>query len=336
MNLHSLLCRRAAERRPLRVALIGAGKFGSMFLSQARRTPGLHVVAVADLDPARARERARTRRLAADRYRRASLRRRAAARHHVVDRRRALGDRVGADRDRHRRHRQSRRGHRHALACCDARQAHRDGERGSRRARGSAARAPRARSRRRLLARLRRSAGAHLRDGRLGARRRIRSGRRRQGHQVSAGVPRTRRRTTVWDHYGFTPEKVAARRLQRADVQLVSRRHEVRDRNGRGRERDRTRPCAGRLALPAVRRRRPCREVLKPRADGGVLDQRGQVEVVSSLERDGTPGAARLALGRLRHVRRARRRDTCGAASPSTGSRRTPSGNTPPCTSRST
>src|SRR5438128_170116 len=55
MNLHRLLAKRAHDRKPLRVALIGAGKFGSMFLSQARRTPGIHVVAVADLDPERAR-----------------------------------------------------------------------------------------------------------------------------------------------------------------------------------------------------------------------------------------------------------------------------------------
>ena len=39
MNLHRLLLRRAADDKPLRVALIGAGKFGSMFLAQARRTP---------------------------------------------------------------------------------------------------------------------------------------------------------------------------------------------------------------------------------------------------------------------------------------------------------
>ncbi len=55
MNLHSMLEARAAEGKPLRVALIGAGKFGSMYLSQARRTPGIHLVAVADLDPARAK-----------------------------------------------------------------------------------------------------------------------------------------------------------------------------------------------------------------------------------------------------------------------------------------
>ena len=55
MNLHRMLAKRAAEGAPLRVGLIGAGKFGSMYLSQARRTPGIHLVAVADLDPARAR-----------------------------------------------------------------------------------------------------------------------------------------------------------------------------------------------------------------------------------------------------------------------------------------
>ena len=55
MNLHKLLLARDAIGKPLRVGLIGAGKFGSMFLAQARRTRGLHVLGVADLDPARAR-----------------------------------------------------------------------------------------------------------------------------------------------------------------------------------------------------------------------------------------------------------------------------------------
>ena len=55
MNHHALLKARAAENRPLRVGLIGAGKFGAMFLSQALRTPGLHLLGVADLSPARAR-----------------------------------------------------------------------------------------------------------------------------------------------------------------------------------------------------------------------------------------------------------------------------------------
>ncbi|MEF3272879.1 MAG: flagellar biosynthesis protein FlgA [Chloroflexus sp.] len=54
-DLLSLLARRVAEGRPLRVGLIGAGKFGTMFLAQARRVPGIHVLGVADLAPDRAR-----------------------------------------------------------------------------------------------------------------------------------------------------------------------------------------------------------------------------------------------------------------------------------------
>jgi predicted homoserine dehydrogenase-like protein len=56
MNLYTLLQKRAAEGRSVRAGLIGAGKFGSMFLAQARVIPGLHVMAVADLDVARARQ----------------------------------------------------------------------------------------------------------------------------------------------------------------------------------------------------------------------------------------------------------------------------------------
>ena len=55
MNLHRMLLARAAQRRPLRVALVGAGKFGSMYLAQAKHTPGIHVVAIVDLAPERAR-----------------------------------------------------------------------------------------------------------------------------------------------------------------------------------------------------------------------------------------------------------------------------------------
>ena len=55
MNLRRLLEARAASENPVRVVLIGAGKFGSMYLSQARRTPGVHLLAVADLSPDRAR-----------------------------------------------------------------------------------------------------------------------------------------------------------------------------------------------------------------------------------------------------------------------------------------
>ena len=56
MNLNALLGKRAEEGRPIKVGLIGAGKFGTMFLAQALRTPGLQLVGIADLSPARAQE----------------------------------------------------------------------------------------------------------------------------------------------------------------------------------------------------------------------------------------------------------------------------------------
>ena len=59
MNLHRLLARRVEQGRPVRVALIGAGKFGSMFLAQVPSTPGIEVAAIADLAPDRAREACR-------------------------------------------------------------------------------------------------------------------------------------------------------------------------------------------------------------------------------------------------------------------------------------
>jgi predicted homoserine dehydrogenase-like protein len=59
MNLYRLLQKRAANGHPVRVGLIGAGKFGSMFLSQVPTTPGLQVAAIADLSPDRAREACR-------------------------------------------------------------------------------------------------------------------------------------------------------------------------------------------------------------------------------------------------------------------------------------
>jgi len=55
MNLHNKLVEREAAGRPVTVGLIGAGKFGTMFMAQARLTRGIHLVGVADLDVARAR-----------------------------------------------------------------------------------------------------------------------------------------------------------------------------------------------------------------------------------------------------------------------------------------
>jgi len=60
MNLHRLLAARLDAGRPVRVGVIGAGKFGAMFLAQAPSTPGLIVSAIADLSPDRARRACRT------------------------------------------------------------------------------------------------------------------------------------------------------------------------------------------------------------------------------------------------------------------------------------
>ncbi len=60
MNLYTKLLERDSAGKPVTVALIGAGKFGTMFLAQARLTKGLHVVAVADLDVARAKSQLKT------------------------------------------------------------------------------------------------------------------------------------------------------------------------------------------------------------------------------------------------------------------------------------
>src|SRR5258707_8181640 len=60
MNLHRLARERTAAGKPVRVGLIGAGKFGSMFLNQVPTMPGVEVAVIADLDPDRARAACRT------------------------------------------------------------------------------------------------------------------------------------------------------------------------------------------------------------------------------------------------------------------------------------
>jgi len=60
MSLYQLVQRRAAAGRPVQVGLIGAGKFGSMFLNQAPTMPGVEIAVIADLDPERARWACRT------------------------------------------------------------------------------------------------------------------------------------------------------------------------------------------------------------------------------------------------------------------------------------
>jgi predicted homoserine dehydrogenase-like protein len=55
MNLFTKLNARAKSGNPIRVGMIGAGKFGTMFLAQALKLDGIHVVGVSDLSPENAK-----------------------------------------------------------------------------------------------------------------------------------------------------------------------------------------------------------------------------------------------------------------------------------------
>ena len=57
MNLYAKLQQR--KDNPLRIGLIGAGKFAAMYLAQVPRTPGVRLVGIADLAPDNARENLR-------------------------------------------------------------------------------------------------------------------------------------------------------------------------------------------------------------------------------------------------------------------------------------
>ena len=54
MNLYAKLLER--KDQPLRIGVIGAGKFGAMYIAQVPRTPGVHLVGIADLSPDNARK----------------------------------------------------------------------------------------------------------------------------------------------------------------------------------------------------------------------------------------------------------------------------------------
>lgn len=56
MSLHHKLQELAANHQSIKVGLIGAGKFGSMYLSQIPNTPGVHLVGIADLSPVNAKK----------------------------------------------------------------------------------------------------------------------------------------------------------------------------------------------------------------------------------------------------------------------------------------
>lgn len=55
MNLFKKLQERVAAGNPIRVGMIGAGKFGTMFLAQAVRIPAIHILGVVDLNSANAK-----------------------------------------------------------------------------------------------------------------------------------------------------------------------------------------------------------------------------------------------------------------------------------------
>jgi predicted homoserine dehydrogenase-like protein len=295
MSLHRLLQQRASESRPLRVALIGAGKFGSMFLAQARRTPGLHIVAVADLDPMRARDALARVGWNAERYRARSLDEAYrsgttcvtddAAGAIAADSVEIAIDATGSPAA----------GIRHALACC------RHGKHIVMvNVEADCLAGP-------LLARRAREAGVvytlaygdqpalicELVDWARAA-----------GFDVVAAgkgtkyLPAYHESTpaTVWGHYGFTPEQVERGDFNaqmfnsfldgtKSAIEMAA----VANATGLA-------PAPDGLAFP------PCGverlpSVLKPAAEGGVLHHRGQVEVVSSLERDGRPVARDLRWG---------------------------------------
>lgn len=56
MNLYYHLQKLQEEGNPIRVGMIGTGKFSTMYLAQARKTPGVHLVGVADLFPEKSKQ----------------------------------------------------------------------------------------------------------------------------------------------------------------------------------------------------------------------------------------------------------------------------------------
>ena len=287
MNLHSLLRGRAAAGRPLRVSLVGAGKFGSMWLSQVPRTPGIHVLAVADLRPDRARESLARVGWPAERFAAASIddALRTGATWVTDDVEGALSagpvdvviDATGSPAA----------GIRHVLACC-------------------------AHGKHVVMVNVEADALA----GPLLARRAAQAGivyslaygdqpalicemvdwARTAGLTVVAAgkgtkyLPAYHRSTpeTVWGHYGFTPEQVAGGDLNarmfnsfldgtKSAIEMAA----VSNATG-------LTPAPGGLAFPACGVDDLPR-VLRPNEAGGELHHAGQVEVISSLERDGRP-----------------------------------------------
>ncbi|AWQ08535.1 NAD(P)H-dependent oxidoreductase [Bordetella bronchiseptica] len=287
MNLYRLLKQREADQKPLRVALIGAGKFGSMFLSQVQRTPGMRLVAVADLAPDRARAA-----LTRVGWPAAALN--ADTIHHAVktgkvyfsdDVRSVIVDpevEIVIDATG-----QAAAGIEHVLTCC---------EYGKHiimvNVEADALAGP-------LLARRAHEAGivyslAYGDQPALICE--MVDWARASGFEVVAAgkgtkyLPEFHTSTpdTVWPYYGFTDEMVAAGDF---NAQMFN---SFLDGTKSAIEMAAVSNATGLLPSPTGLHFPPCgvddlARVLRPREEGGMLHHRGQVEVVSSLERDGRP-----------------------------------------------
>ena len=287
MNLHSLLHDRAAAGRPVRAGLIGAGKFGTTFLAQARTTPGLHVLGVADLDPQRGRDALAATGWSGDASGAPSFARALEmGTTHVTD------DSMG-------------------LIAADGLEVVIDAT-GNPSAGVAFARACIREGRHLVMV----NVEADVLAGPLLAREFARSGlvctaaygdqpalicelvdwARACGFEVVAAgkgakyLPEYHASTpdTVWGYYGFTPERAAAAGMNpkmfnsfldgtKSSIEMTA----VANATGL------TAPPEG-LAFPPAGAGELAR-VVCPRPDGGVLHHKGQVEVVSSLRRDGTP-----------------------------------------------
>ena len=302
MNLHAKLQQRAAEGRPIRIGLIGAGKFGSMYLAQIPRTPGVHLVGIADLSPDAARANlARVGWEAAAHAGRArSTRRCKTGTTHVGDDWRALvrhpaidvivectGHPIAAVD--------------HCLEAFAQRQARRQRHGRGRRLLRPAAGAQGGRGRRRLLAGLRRPAGADLRPGRLGAHLRLPGRRGRPRPQVAAALLRVDARDGVGQ---LRPDARAggARRPEPEDVQQLPRRLQAVDRIDRGVQRHRPGGAEQRPALPAGQRRgHPLRHAAEERRRRARAQGHGRGDLVARGRRPQDP--LRHPHGRVGHGR---------------------------------
>ena len=277
MNLARLAAERVATKGPVGVLVIGAGKFGSMFLSQAPTSAGLRIAAIADLSPDRARAACRNvgwdeARIAACHFTDDSAS--AIARDDVDVVVEVTGNPAA--------------GIRHALAAI---------EHGKHivmvNVEADVLAGP-------ALARRARAAGtvysmAYGDQPALVSE--LVDWARACGFAVVAAgkgtkyLPEFHAVTPdgVWAHYGLTAGRGASRGHEPADVQLLPRRHQVGDRDGGDRQRLRPRRARGRTSLSALRRRRPAAGAAPARRAAASSRRAASVEVVSSLERDGRP-----------------------------------------------